>query len=268
MAGRSVLCAAAGITAALLLSPAPATAAHADAPAVARTDAAAAVHADDSGPSARALADEARANLLKARSVHLTFTDHHTRGGRATPASMDLDLDRAGNCVGRLMMSAGGGSVELVKRGDQVWMKPDTTFWKAQVPGRQGETVAEVFKDRYIHGSTHDSALRGMAGTCDLTAFQQRAAAGSAHGAKLTKGKETTRDGTKVIPLKGMKDGKKTVMYVTSALPHQLVEATRKGAGTDQSLTFTDYDEPVPSATPAANDSVDVSRLLRELRNA
>jgi hypothetical protein len=251
MAGRSALCAAASVTAALLLSPALAPAAH----------------AGDDGPSARALADEARDHLLEARSVHLTFTDRTRNTDRTVPASMDVALDRAGDCVGELVMSAGGGSVELIKRGDQVWMKPDTAFWKAQLPGRQGEAVAEILQDRYIHGSTHDTVLRGMADTCDLSAFQRKAAAGSSHDAKLTKGEETTREGTTVIPLNGTEDGKKTVLYVTSAAPHRLVEATRKGGGTDQSLTFTDYDKPVPSATPPARDSVDVHELQQELLN-
>ncbi|MFG2354669.1 hypothetical protein [Streptomyces sp. NPDC048521] len=252
MAGRSMLCAAASITVALLLSPALPTAAH----------------AGDDDPSARALADEARDHLLAARSVHLTFADRARNTGRTVPASVDVVLDRAGDCVGELVMNAGGGSVELIKRGDQVWMKPDTAFWKAQLPGRQGEAVAGIVKDRYIHGSTHDTVLRGMAHTCDLSAFQRQAADGSSHDAKLTKGKETTREGTEVIPLNGTKDGKKAVLYVTSAAPHRLVEATRKGGGTDQSLTFTDYDKPVPSATPPARDSVDVRKLLQELRNA
>ncbi|GGW30396.1 hypothetical protein GCM10010503_02470 [Streptomyces lucensis JCM 4490] len=279
MAGRSVLCATAALSAVLVFSPAPPAAAHALSPAplpAAHADTAAGALASpaaastlggDDGPSARALADEARDGLLAARSVHLRFTDHTATARRALPASMDLALDRDGNCAGRLVMGGGGGGVELIKRGDQVWMKPDPAFWKAQVPGRQGEALAEVLKDRYIHGSTHDMILRGMAGTCDLRAFQRQAASGSSRDIPLTKGGETVRDGVKVIPLSGTKNRRQTVLYVTSAAPHRLAEATQKGGGIDQTLTFRDYDAPVPSATPPAADSVDVSRLRQELRN-
>ncbi|POX59337.1 hypothetical protein C3492_32605 [Streptomyces sp. Ru62] len=284
MARGSRLCAGASITAALLIplalpgtapavpptAPAPATAPAVTAPALpalVRSDGTPKIPAAD-GPSARALAEEARRNLLRARSVHLKFTDHRASADRTAPASLELTLDRSGNCVGKLVMGADGGSVALVKRGDQVWMKPDTAFWKAQLPGSRGDTVAARLKNRYLHGSTKDTVLRAMSGTCDLTAFQKEAAAESSPHTTLTKGEETKVDGTKVIPLTGTEhSGKKITLYVTSAGPHRLVRATRQGPGTDQDLTFTGYDEPVPSATPAPAQSVDISELQRELEH-
>ncbi|MFJ4783059.1 hypothetical protein [Streptomyces sp. NPDC088794] len=263
MTRKALICTAA--SAALLLSVAPAVAV-----------------ADD-GPSAGELADQAKDNLLKTDSVHLKLTDRGTdaKDGKTQPTSMDLALDRDGNCVGTLRMGSGGGSLELVKRGEEVWMKPDTAFWKAQVPGGQGEAVAELFKNLphsrlrstggtpTILGSTKDSLLKSLSGTCDLTAFQKELyTGGSTSDTPLTKGAETKIDGTKVIPLKGTRDGKRTVLYVTSAAPHRLVEATQKGDGTDMALTFRDYGEPVPSATPAPDDTVDIGKLQQELRTA
>lgn len=221
-------------------------------------------------PSARELATQAKDNLLDARSVHLKLTDRGTSpgAGQTLPTSMDLALDRDGNCAGTLRMGSNGGKVEIVKRGHEVWMKPDAAFWKAQVPGSQGEAVAELFKNRYIHGSTEDAMLKGMADTCDLDAFQKDIATPDSSGATpLTKGEETTVDGTKVIPLNGREDGRRTTLYVTSDSPHRLVSATQKGDGTDMTLSFTDYDEPVPSHTPPPDDSVDVGKLKEELRS-
>ncbi|MDH6217418.1 hypothetical protein [Streptomyces pseudovenezuelae] len=225
--------------------------------------------ADDDSPSAKELSEQAKDNLLKTDSVHLKLTDRgaDAKGSRTQPTSMDLSLDRDGNCVGTMRMGSGGGTLELVKRGKEVWMKPDTAFWKAQVPGSQGDAVAELFKNRYIHGSTKDTMLKGLSDTCDLTAFQKEVDTGSSTDAPLTKGAETKIDGTKVIPLKGTRDGKQAVLYVTSAAPHRLVEATEKGGGTDMTLTFTDYGKPVPSATPAPDETVDIGKLQQELRN-
>lgn len=67
---------------------------------------------------------------------------------------------------------ADGGTVELVKRGDELWMKPDTTFWKSQVEGGAGELAAQVFKGRYVHGNANDGLLKSLGDTCDLNAFQ------------------------------------------------------------------------------------------------
>ncbi|MFF0010519.1 hypothetical protein [Streptomyces sp. NPDC005374] len=230
--------------------------------------AAAAAAAPDPDPSARRLADQAKKNLLATESVHLKLTDRgaDTKTSKTQPTSMDLTLDRDGNCTGSMRMGSGGGSVAIIKRGDEVWMKPDTAFWKAQVPGGQGAAVAELFKNRYIHGSTNDAMLRGMADTCDLTSFQKDITADSSDEGRLTKGKETRVDGTDVIPLKGTSEGNHVVLYVTSDSPHRLVRATQKGAGTDTTLSLSDYGEPVPSKTPSAGDSVDVGKLQDELQ--
>ncbi|MGW0881785.1 hypothetical protein [Streptomyces sp. NPDC002671] len=252
MPRRSLTCAASTITAALLLTPAASVAAQ----------------TTDSGPSARDLEKEARANLVRADSVHLSLRDNsaNVRGNRTEPTVVDLTLNRQGNCVGKVTMSGGGGSVELIKQGDQVWMKPDTAFYKAQLPGGQGGAVANLFRDRYIHGSTHDPLLRNMADSCDLTNFQKEVA-GHRLGSP-TKGSETTVNGTKAIAVSGTSMGKNVVMYVSSTTPHRLVEATRKGGGTDQTLTLDKYNAPVPSATPSARESVDISKLEQQLQNS
>ncbi|WP_284435047.1 hypothetical protein [Streptomyces sp. TUS-ST3] len=222
--------------------------------------------ADD--PSARELVDQAKKNLLDAESVRLKLTDRsaQARAGRTQPISMDLALDQDGNCAGSMRMGSGGGSVEIVKRGAEVWMKPDTAFWKAQVPGGQGDAVAELFKNRYIHGSTDDVMLKGMADVCDLTSFQKEITTDSSDAERLTKGRETRIDGTDVIPLRGTSEGKKAVLYVTSDAPHRLVRATQRGDGTDMALSFSDYGRPVPSKTPSADESVDVGKLQDELQ--
>lgn len=249
MAARALISAA--VSATLLLAPA-----------------AVATAGDD--PTAQELADEAEDNLLDAKSVHLTLTDRSpgTETSRTQPTSMDLAMDRDGNCVGTMEMGSDGGSVEIVKRGEEVWMKPDTAFWKAQVPGGDGEAAAELFKNRYIHGSTNDALLKGMADTCDLSNFQRDVGTGSSpEETSLKKGEETTRDATKVIPLEGELDGARTTLYVTSGTPHRLVEVEQQGKDIDVKLTFSEYNKPVPSETPSADDTVDVGRLQEELQS-
>lgn len=252
----------AAATVALLLSPALATAA----PAAPATPAA---PADDGNETAQQLADKARDGLLKAKSVHMNLTvrSADAKANGTQPTSMDLSLDRDGNCAGSMRMGSDGGSVEIVKRGAEVWLKPDESFWKAQIPGGQGTAVAELFKNRYFHGSTSDTLLKGMADTCDLGSFQQAATGDSGDTKSLTKGAGTTVDGTKVIPLTHREpDGRTTTLYVTADSGHRLFRATETGRGADMALTFTDYDKPVPSATPSADESVDLATFESELR--
>ena len=250
MAGRLLICATASVT--LLLSPALARAAAAD---------------DTGDPSARELSREAEDHLLHTPSLHMMWTDRAAATKKEEVESMDLALDREGNCVGTVRMGAHGGGFEIVKRGDEVWMKADRAYWKAVLPGSDGTTAAELFKDRYVHGTTHDSTFGDWDDICDLSHIQEELTPESSDEEQLTKGDRTTVDGISVIPLKGEEeDGKPITVYVTSDSPHLAVEVTEKADDTDLTVKLSDYGEPVPSATPAARESVDVSKL-EELEN-
>ncbi|WP_372346292.1 hypothetical protein [Streptomyces sp. KL116D] len=258
----------AGQTSALLRKAArvPVTAALVCAGVFAAGPVAAADDGDGSDPTAQQLADDAKKELLNADSLHIALANRSDDRDTRTPAAFDLRLDADGNCTGSLRMGTGGadgGSVELVKRGDEVWMKPDATFWKTQVPGGGGELAAQLFGDRYVHGTTDDPMLDGLAETCDLDAFRGQLEDGSARAAqdRLTKGDTTKVEGTEVVPLTGRDDDNRITLYVTSDEPHQLVRATEKGPDDDLTMTLTDYGEPVPSATPSADESVDISKL-------
>ena len=227
---------------------------------------------DADGRTAAELAEQAEDNLLDAESVRLTMTDRiaETEGAPTEPSAMDLALDRDGNCAGTIETGGeGGGRVEIVKRGEEVWMKPDDAFWKAHVPGGEGERVAELLKDRYLHGTTNDPTLKGMADVCDLNEFQREIDTGGSSGdGSLTKGEETTRQDTAVVPLTGEEDGERTTLYVTADAPHRLIEADQRGEGTDVTLTFEDYGKPVPAGTPSPAETVDIGKLEEELLEA
>lgn len=211
--------------------------------------------------SAQEISDEAERELLDAKSVHLELEQRGTGTDSDEPASMDLTLDQDDNCVGSLRMAGDGGGLELIKRGEKVWMKPDLAFWKAQLPDGRGEAAAEVIGDRYLYGTTDDALLKDMAGVCDLNSLQDQIKEKSDDSTALKKGEVTKVDGTPAIPVTGREDGKTTTLYVATEGTPYLIKATEKGPGTDSTLTLGDYDKPVPSKTPSDEDSVDVSQL-------
>lgn len=69
-------------------------------------------------------------------------------------------MDERGRCAGNVTLTRGRGSVELVKRGDEVWVKPDRDFWEAQLPGGQGTAAADTLHGRYVHGSPGTGSSR------------------------------------------------------------------------------------------------------------
>ncbi|MET9546704.1 hypothetical protein ABZY36_15520 [Streptomyces sp. NPDC006627] len=232
--------------------------------------------------SARKISDKAKQELLDAQSVHLSMK--RTGGDTAAksgdrdaesddPTSLELTLDRDGNCAGT-MKDARGASLELVKRGDKVWMKPDEAFWKTQVPGGDGKAAAELFKGRYIHGTTGDPMVKDVAEVCDLKELQREIKdaddADDADTKSLKKGEPTTVDGIDVIPLTETEDGKKNTMYVGTEGKPYLVKSVEKDDGDGERTTtdFTDYGEPVPARTPSPEESVDVAKLKEHLQKA
>ncbi|WP_351224632.1 hypothetical protein [Streptomyces sp. NPDC002133] len=219
-------------------------------------------HAEDDieSLSAQQISDRAKEAMLSATSVHIS-TEGDLRPAGST-SELDLTMDRDGNCAGTVSTGA-KGSVEIIKRGDTVWMKPDELFWKSQVPGA-GEQAAELFKDRYLRGSTKDSMLKSMADVCDLDRLLNSIADSPDMKVPLTKGGTTKIDGVDVITVTGKREGRTTTMYVaTEGEPYPVRLETTAGSA-KASITLSAYDEPVPSATPPADKSVDISRVSEQ----
>ncbi|GGY99117.1 hypothetical protein CP967_04335 [Streptomyces nitrosporeus] len=218
--------------------------------------------ADDGFESlpARQIADRSRDALLDARSLRL-----HSRGdlGKGGPAmTVDLSLDRDGNCAGRVDLGDDQGTVEIVKRGDAVWLKPNADFWENQVPVG-GTTFEAVLAGRYMKGDASDSRLRPVVEACDLDTFRALVSdnADSSSGT-LTKKPVTRVEDTRTVPVTRTVHDRELTVYVDTGGRHYPVRLTVHGAGADAAVDFSGFDEPVPASTPSPEDTVDVSALL------
>ncbi|MER5179520.1 hypothetical protein ABT009_14315 [Streptomyces sp. NPDC002896] len=213
--------------------------------------------------SAQEIIDKALDAFTSAQSLRVTGTDKSADLGPDDPSSLDLFLDRDGDCNASVQFKDGSTAM-LVKRGDEIWLKGDDAYWKTEFPGDQGERAAELFKNRYAHGSASDAELKDLAGVCDLETIQKQAAEEARESTNLRKGDPTTVDGTPTIPVLSTEDGLTHTVYVaTEGKPYPL-KKTKKGNGTDVTGTFKDYNKPVPSETPSADESVDISKLFEE----
>ncbi|MEU9097810.1 hypothetical protein [Streptomyces sp. NPDC048361] len=223
---------------------------------------AAGAHADDTGSlTAQQIAQRSRAALLGATSLHMTAKGDLGTSGAST--SFDLTLDRAGNCRGSVSLGP-QGSVQIVKRGSDVWLKPDAAFWKNEVPGR-GAALAQLVGDRYLKGTTDDPVLRNSTDVCDLDTFRQSLTGATQQpNAGLIKGKPAKVDGIAVIPVTGTQQGRTVTLDVAAAgTPYPVrITVAKAGAKTpDATVRFDGFDKPVPTATPPAAQSVDISGL-------
>ncbi|WAZ22233.1 hypothetical protein STRCI_003469 [Streptomyces cinnabarinus] len=167
-------------------------------------------------------------------------------GGTIT---MDMALDRKGDCAGN--MSIGGeGRADLIKTGDTLYMKYDEDFLRAQsegAPEAEVDATVTLLAGKWTKMSAKGSDAKAFADFCDMDTVL-----GGATDAEsdATRGKTTTVDGTPAITLYE-KDGKEsfTLYVATEGEPYvlRLVSTTPSDEG---SLTFSDYDEPVPADKP------------------
>ncbi|MGW2657054.1 hypothetical protein ACWC1D_25780 [Streptomyces sp. NPDC001478] len=223
-------------------------------------------HAEDIDTlSAQQIADRSRDALLGVESLHLSSEGKLSEGG--TSMSLELTLDRDGNCNGSVDLGSDQGSALVVKRGDDIWIKPDADFWKNQVPNG-GTTFAAIVGDRYVKGHADDPRLRAVTKTCDLNTFQKLVSDNANDDTgTLNKGEKTTVDGSSVIPLTRMRDGTTlTVDVAATGKPYPLRLAVR-GNGADAVVNLSDFGRPVPRNTPPPSETFDVSALLGRTNN-
>ncbi|MFE7356649.1 hypothetical protein ACFU8Q_26635 [Streptomyces sp. NPDC057543] len=210
--------------------------------------------------SAQQIADRSRDALLSAHSLHLS-----TRGtlGRGIPSmTLDLTLDRNGNCTGSVDLGSSQGSVRIVKRGNDVWVKPDADFWKSQVP-YGGAAFAAILNGRYMKGSADDPRLRDVTNGCDLDTFRKLVGdhANNDRGT-LNKGRRTTLDGAPVVPVTRLRDGRAETVYVAATGKPYPLRITVRGGGANAVVGLSAFDKPVPTATPPPDQTYDINALL------
>ncbi|CAD5926550.1 MULTISPECIES: hypothetical protein [Streptomyces] len=210
--------------------------------------------------TAEQIADRSRDALLGVSSLHLS-----ARGdldGSGDRMSVDLTLDREGNCAGGVDMGE-DGSVEIVKRADDVWLKPDKAFWETHVP-IGGSTFDAILDGRYMKAKADDPRLLTVTEVCDLDTFRELITdnPGATERGTLTKGRETEVNGAPVIPVTRTQGTERlTVDVVTEGEPYP-VRITVRGADEEGTVSFSGFDRPVPAETPSASDTVDVTALL------
>ncbi|MET9964073.1 hypothetical protein ABZ128_34200 [Streptomyces sp. NPDC006326] len=206
--------------------------------------------------SAQVIVQKARKALDEARSVRMKAQVEDAAG----TTTLDLRFDVDGNCTGAVGLPRGGGHADIVKRGQDVWLKPDAKFFQSQVPGSGGKDAAELINGRWIHGSTRNALLREFSEVCDLSGFQRKYASKPA-SESLAKGGKTTVGGAEAITVTSRSEDESSTYYVATEGKPRLLRVEGGEDGRKGKADFSEYDKPVPAATPRPGESVDLSQL-------
>ena len=213
------------------------------------------------GLSADEISDRALAATTGARSLRVTGDVPDEESGGTI--RIDLALDRKGECAGTMSMD-GQGEAELIKTGDAVYMKYDERFLRAQSKGEpqaDTEALVSLLAGRWTKMSATGPDAKDMTSFCDLDSMLNDTD-GDADDSDpvLTRGEATTVDGTPVLVLWETDGADRSKLYIASEGKPYLVRFESKSENDAGTLTFSDYDEPVPADAPTG-DVIDLEAM-------
>ncbi|MFI1419444.1 hypothetical protein ACH4VX_15860 [Streptomyces sp. NPDC020731] len=172
---------------------------------------------------------------------------------------VDMALNKRGECAGTMGMD-GQGEAELIKTGDTVYMRYDEKFLRSQSEGEPEESVdaaVALLAGKWTRMSAEGSDVKDLAGFCDLDQVLGGAEDGDSDA---TRGKTTTIDGTPAITLKAQDGDDRFTLYVATEGEPYMLRFDSTSTAEPGSLSFSDYDEPVPVEKPAG-DVLDLDSL-------
>ncbi|MDT0268208.1 hypothetical protein RM844_18145 [Streptomyces sp. DSM 44915] len=204
------------------------------------------------GASADDIADQAFDALMGADALRMVG-DIDQAGEQM---GIDLHLSRDGDCAGSISMSS-QGSFEIIKLGNEAWLRPDTTFWSTAA-GVTDQSILSQLDGFFLYGPADEPPMNSSAESCNLESFlSQMGTGGNAVG--LTMGEATEIDGTPAVTLH--EGDEATIVVATEGDPFPLrIENNdpATGAGT---IDFSSFNEPVPAEQPAATEVITIEDL-------
>ncbi|MBM7437442.1 hypothetical protein [Streptomyces sp. HB132] len=158
----------------------------------------------------------------------------------------------------QLSSKGGAGSVtskrntfELLRIGDELYLKADAGFWKDDKADDGSDQAAEKLEGKYVKVPEDDPTYRQMRGFTEKETLLDGVLA--LHG-KINKGDRDTVGGVRTVQIMGGKGEGGALDVSLEGAPYPLRVARGGGGGT---VTFADWGEAFPLEAPAEGDTVD-----------
>jgi hypothetical protein len=200
------------------------------------------------GKSAEKLANDAQQAAETARAVHISGSFPQPLGGNLV---VDMRLVRNVGAKGQFRLS--GGKVDLVRVGQDVYLKANAPFWLAI----SGDAAAKALKDRWIRVPPGQKGLQPIIGFTDLD--QLIAGTIGARGEVSEKGTKDYKS-REVIVIDDSGGSGGTFYIAASGKPYP-VAILSPNNGEKGTLDFGDWNKTVAIAAPKG--AVDLSKLGR-----
>ncbi len=186
---------------------------------------------------ARAAADAADMVRLTGKLV--------SKGGTYT---LDMQLSSKG---GTGSVTSKQNTFELLRIGDELYLKADAGFWKDEKADDESDQAAEKLEGKYVKVPEDDPTYRQMRGFTEKETLLDGVL--TLHG-KINKGARDTVGGVRTVQIMGGKGEGGALDVSLKGTPYPLRVARGGGGGT---LTLADWGETFQLEAPAEGDTVD-----------
>lgn len=204
------------------------------------------------GLTADQVLSKAKAAAASATSVHVVGQIAQSSG----PTAFDLTLTDQPGATGTIEL--GGGKVEIVRVGGDVYFKADEKTLASGLGG-SGAELAKLVAGRYIKGPLTDPRLTGFTQLTSLKDFTASVLDPSG-SISLVDGK--TVDGTATVGLRNDdKDNGGTLYVADDDEPFPLLIEALAGRSDTGSLRMKEWNADVAITPPPADQVIDLSQL-------
>jgi hypothetical protein len=211
-------------------------------------------------PSPNGIADKPPAEILRlAKRAFQDAKSVHVKGNGVEEGvlyAVDVRIKGGpGRTGGRGTLTVNHNTAELLRIGEDAYVKGDADFWTATTGNA---AAAELLKGKYLKGSTDDPRLKGILFFTDADFFAKSVF--KTQGT-LTKGQRRTIRGVEAIGVEGSGKDATTLYVATTGQPYPLQLVTTGQSPGGGNLDFFDYDKPFDVKPPPADLVVDTSKL-------
>lgn len=193
----------------------------------------------------------------EANAVHLSGSV--VTKGRTYKLDMRLKEGegKEGGGIGRL--SSKESSFEMLRVGDDLFLKADAAFWasqKGEKPSKSDSEAASKLGDKYVKVPNGDPAYKKLSGFTDMRVLLDGLL--TLHG-KLTTGARSAVGGVRTIRIEGGGGSGGALDVSLEGVPYPLRLQRAARAGT---LELADWNEDFPLKAPGKNQIIDYGRQI------
>ncbi|MEV4947878.1 hypothetical protein [Streptomyces sp. NPDC053755] len=209
------------------------------------------------------ISDRARAAIKSVTSMRVVGDAPDGDGGTL---AVNMAMDAKGSCRGTISR-AQAGTVEVIKTGDVVFMKGDEEFWRESLAtmkrsAKQTDATVEIIKGRWMKVDQKTATAMARGDMCDLEAISNKLGEGSSVET-TTRGADVTHAGQALAVVYDRDGYEVTTVHVAKTGKPYPVEIATTGGTEAGSIKLSEFDKPVDTTPPPADQILDPSKLRR-----